>query len=562
MTPFPHLVRHFFRRFFDTETTGLDGDMRLTIGPVLGILAAPGALMSLLLFFKYSSLLRWFTGDLVFDETAAALPDKYTFLAYAMAVTGVVTALKWDGLFLDRRDHANISPLPISMRSIFLAKLIALLLFLLLFTVAVNAFSSFLFPLIAMEHRGGFADVVRFIGSHFLSVAAATLFVFCSMLALIGVLMSLLPYAIFRRTTRYFQCVLIALWLGLFFISPAISPELQALRESSESLTRYLPTVWFLGLYETLHARASDGYRALGGIAINALLLSGLTAACAHGLSYRTIFLRASELPEIVPGPGRFSRMFMSFTDRIIRIGFERAYFRFIVKTLFRSERHAAILAASLALGVALSVQSLLLAVSTQEDGGMVFASALLAPSLTLSFFLVTGLRIAFGLQVDARANWVFQSAGEPPGADGRRVARRVILVALIPLLVVVAPAYAPWLGWMGAMLHTAFVALLAGLLTEALLAGSRAVPLTCRSLPGQANMVFALAMYVIVFIVFSQGMAGLEAWLLHSHHRFAGFFLLAGTGWVVLRRSHTEEPAGGLYEEAPEGLELLKISN
>src|SRR5206468_5178280 len=53
----------------------------------------------------------------------------------------------WDALFLDHRDHANLVPLPLSLRAIFFANLSAILALAALFTIVVNAASLVLFPI-------------------------------------------------------------------------------------------------------------------------------------------------------------------------------------------------------------------------------------------------------------------------------------------------------------------------------------------------------------------------------------------------------------------------------
>ena len=56
--PLARLTEHFFTRFFEVSAVTRDTDSRLGIAPVLGLLAVPGTIMSLILFMKYSSLAR------------------------------------------------------------------------------------------------------------------------------------------------------------------------------------------------------------------------------------------------------------------------------------------------------------------------------------------------------------------------------------------------------------------------------------------------------------------------------------------------------------------------
>src|SRR5688572_32912156 len=113
------LTEHFFSRFFETSSVMRDPHERLGIGPVLGFLAFPGVVMSLILFMKYSPLMRWAKQDWNFDRYLAAIPDKYTFIVFSMAATGIFAVLKWESLFPDRRDFANLVPLPLPAYTIF-----------------------------------------------------------------------------------------------------------------------------------------------------------------------------------------------------------------------------------------------------------------------------------------------------------------------------------------------------------------------------------------------------------------------------------------------------------
>ena len=58
MTPFGHLIFHFLKRMFSGEEEEGVESMSLGLGVVLAFLSAPGALASLFLINKYSTLLQ------------------------------------------------------------------------------------------------------------------------------------------------------------------------------------------------------------------------------------------------------------------------------------------------------------------------------------------------------------------------------------------------------------------------------------------------------------------------------------------------------------------------
>src|SRR5262245_55061470 len=102
--PFARLVGHFLARLVRGGKDGSDG-FELTLGPLLGILAAPGALSCFVLLQKYSSLRNWMMGIRNVDVFLISLPEKHMYIAIAMAVCGIVTVMKWHRILPDSQDY-------------------------------------------------------------------------------------------------------------------------------------------------------------------------------------------------------------------------------------------------------------------------------------------------------------------------------------------------------------------------------------------------------------------------------------------------------------------------
>jgi hypothetical protein len=173
--------------------------MDVGLGVILILLAMPGVMVSLLLFEKYGSLIRFLRGDGVFDPFTATIPDEYFFIVLSMVVTGAAAVWRWDALLLDRRDYTNIVPLPISLRRLFLGNLVAILLLATVLTLDVNAASFILFPIAVVGSQVSFAVFLRFALGHAVTVVLGSAFSFLAVFALIGLLMAALPYTLFRR---------------------------------------------------------------------------------------------------------------------------------------------------------------------------------------------------------------------------------------------------------------------------------------------------------------------------------------------------------------------------
>jgi hypothetical protein len=432
------------------------------------------------------------------------------------------------------------------MFAILLAKVAALSAFVLAFAIDVNLISTFVFPPLVMENKGTFVELLHFMAAHGIAVAAASIFTFCALLAIIGLLMSVLPYGLFRRSTRYIQFGGACLLMLMFFSIPAIPPALASYE--------WLPPVWFLGLYYAIQGKASPLLATAATYAQWALVASLITAAVAYLLSYRVFLSSAAEKPDIINRTLRVPAFVFRLADlAIFRTPFERGTYRFILKTLFRSERHIVILSGALGLGAALAVQGAL-----NHPRG---TPALFIVTLTAAYFLITTLRFTYAVPSEIRANWLFQSGVADAAPDPRAVARKVMLLAaallaVVPSTIVCAIEF----GVVTALMHAAYVTLVCTGLAGLLLVGCRAIPFSCAFNTTGVNYALPLAGWFIGYLVFAFGLSGLEVFLL-ARPLALSVFLSAGVfAWLVLRHLREEtEPI--VYEESPGTLELLRIS-
>ena len=192
--PFARLVRHCLDRIFYGGDAAQEDELDLGIGVALGLLALPGVLVSFFLIDKYGSLFQVILGIKDFDPYAASMPDEYFFIALSLVVTASVAIWKWDSLLPDRRDYANLAPLPIPNRTFFSANLLALAFLTAIMSLDVNAASIMAFPLVVTGSRSSFTYYAVFLVAHLTSLLLASLFSFLVVLAILGVLMSVLPY--------------------------------------------------------------------------------------------------------------------------------------------------------------------------------------------------------------------------------------------------------------------------------------------------------------------------------------------------------------------------------
>src|SRR5215468_7078083 len=269
------LTGHFFGRFFDNEIVSQSGDMRTSVVQALALLAAPGMFGS---FYMLPHRLRF---DDPFAHNWLLIGDIHFFVTYGMVVMGLVMVFEWDALFPDRSDYLVLTPLPLGGFAIFAAKFAALILFLGLFLIDINFFSSALAPLMA----GGEGTPAGRIGmislAHARALFAAGAFMSLSLATIQGVLINLLPGSWFRRVSPWVQLVLMTFLILVLFLFPMLSAGLRALVARDSPLLRWYPPFWFLGLYLDSLPGSPGGaiFHELAGIARRALPLAAATFA-------------------------------------------------------------------------------------------------------------------------------------------------------------------------------------------------------------------------------------------------------------------------------------------
>jgi len=539
--PFFRLVSLFVDRIFHGGGESAEDDLDFSLGLVLSLLALPGGFYSIFLFDKYGSLLQWLRGGHALDPLAAALPDEYFFIVLSMVVTGTVAVWRWDSIFPDRRDYANLVPLPISTTIIFLANLAAIVFLTLLLAFDVNAASAVLFPLVVSGSQVTFLYVAQFAAIHLLVVVLASIFSFFAVFATVGVLMFALPYEVFRRISLYVRGLIVVCFLTLLSTSFAVPPLVERMADTPPSAIRFLPSVWFLGLCQLLRGQADPALARMGWVAILGALCIALVAIAAYALSYRRCFTRIPESLDITPDTSRgYTSWLFSILDRtFLRTPFQRAGYRFVIRTLFRSQSHGLVLGGFLALGIVIASQVLFVTVNGKiDDVGRLPSAALLSIPFILSYCILVGLRFVFDIPTDLRANWIFRLSLDRTAHECIPLVRRVMLTFILPWVVAgVFPVSVYLWGWTTALMHTALITIWSGLLANILLVRFRKVPFTCSYPPFRDSAIVVMLSYVLGFVAFVVLTSRLEYWALLDRWLMLLFVpIMAGT-WYALRR-------------------------
>jgi hypothetical protein len=556
--PFARLVRHCIDRMFYGGEHADAGELNFGIGTIFAILALPGAFVSIAMADKYSSLLRFVRGEAThFDPYTASLSDEYFFIVLSMLVTSAVAVWKWDRLLPDRRDYANLAPLPIPSRDIFLANLSALLLLAGILSLDINAASSVFFPLIACGSSESASYVLTFFESHLLSVILASAFSFLAVLGILGTLMTLLPYRVFRKVSVYVRCAVLIFFMALLTTSISVPRKIYNLPHVASSWTKLPPSAWFVGLCQSLRGRGDPLFNALAIAAIVASTSALALAFSAYALSYRRCFVRSADMIASLPaGGGTGPALAFRLLDTIVlRTSFQRAGYRFVMKTLFRSESHLLALGGFTGAGIIFATQILLVQSAKSVIRLVGFPSVeLLSVPFVLSYFLMYGLRFAFEIPAPLRANWLFRMGVDPGTRECATLARKVILTFEIPPLAAFFGAYAYFWGWRVAAIHIVIVAVSCVLLLETLLMGFRKIPFTCSTPPFRSNVIVLSLLYVLGFFAFAQMIASVEHQAFENPFPFSFFIFIVLVAWGLClhqwRKNMTDNDCRLIFEE------------
>jgi predicted permease len=466
------LVRHFLARFFDSDMVSASGDwLKLAIG--FGAVLFSFSILALNTYSqRYAHLLNPRASTL-HEYLAGVHTDMFTFLALAMALTALATALQWQSLFPSLRDSLALAGLPVTPRQIFLAKFAALLLVFAVYVTGLTQLPDMLFANVISGPWQENPSTGAIAAANFAALAGACVFVFFSLLALQGVLLNVLPGRLFTRVSLLAQAVIFVATLGTV---PLVADQPQA--------AWWWPPVWFWNLRTAILGRGGDSRTA-----ILALTLPPVVAVLSYLLSYhryRKLLLEA----QVAPGRRRWEGAGAWLLDRWIRDPREQAAFAFIWKSLARSRNHRMVLLAyaGVALGWILSGLGDM-PKSARNDAGTFGVLAVLVP-LVACCAVCLALRYLWELPVELRANWVFQmNEGQGRASWYHAVERFVTWCGIVPIYAATLPAAVAVFGPLRAAAASIIGLLAALLLFEFLFRHWQKLPFTCSYLPGQQEV-------------------------------------------------------------------------
>lgn len=541
------LYRVFLMRVIDLELLAADGDLTRLIGQF----------MSIFVTISFFTIIPILFGAWYIKSMTARWAVEHFFIETSMTVAGLVAILAWDSAFPDRRDLMVLSPLPVRIGTLFLAKISALFAAPGLAVLSLNIFAGIAWPLAFSAKGVGFFGVLRAWPAYWITMVLASSFFVFVMLTLQGLAANLLPRQLFLRLSAILQSLSLGLLLSLYFLEPAFRTSEALTAPQNQHALAWLPSYWFLGLFNQLNGSLHPALAPLAKRAWIALACAAVGAAASILLAYFRMLPKIVEQPDILlvsrrrGGPPRF------------RGSLKDAITVFSLRTLLRSRQHRMILSFYLGLGLAIAVGyvkgSVTKPASSKED----WITAFLFISILGMILAVTALRVVAAIPISLRANWIIRVTQIRPALAYQGAVRSSWwILAVAPVLFVLSGATftgssAPWL-----LGHLLAMLLLGLLLVELCLFAFPKIPFTCSYLPGKANLHFVFWACLMIFLALIHKTAVFEASMFHQLRE--SLLILLGVALTVaalrsliwLRTKNREELR---FEEADE-VEIVSL--
>jgi hypothetical protein len=481
------LYRVFLLRVVDLEVLSEQGDSARMLGQVSAVLAGISFVFTVFLIFyggRFPQDFLWMMEHVLIETT--------------MLVVGLFSVLSWDSTFPDRRDVLVLAPLPIRPRSLFLAKFTALISVLGISIVALNAFSGLLWPLFIFPATSGIIASMRSLAAYWFTVIAASVFIFCSVLGVQWVASQLLPRQLFLRLSAVLQVAIFCLFLSVYILEPSLETMQALTAPENQKTLAWLPSYWFLGLFQQLNGSMKPAFAALAVRAWIGLAVVVTAAGMAYLFTYFSMLRTIVEQPDILPGSRR--------TPWPLRFGssLQTAMVLFGLRTLLRSRQHRVILSFYLGVGFALVLACVRPEFEREHflHGGATAQASLplLVASILMMGVAVAGVRVVFAMPIALRANWIFRITEiRNVSAYLSAAWRSLAVLALLPVWVGFAVLFLLIWPWRLAAGHLAVLGAVGTILVSACLYSFRKIPFTCSYLPGKAKLHLVFCACVLV---------------------------------------------------------------
>ncbi|MGC2161544.1 MAG: hypothetical protein WA634_06540 [Silvibacterium sp.] len=532
------LYRQFLLRVVDLEALSIQADIPRFLGQFAGVLIMFSMLNALLFLIRADD--PTFTAA---RRLSAAWGMEQGLLSLMMLIAGLIAVVSWDATFPDRRDAMVLSPLPVRPRTILMAKVAASGSILGLAVLALNFASGVAIPLVL----GGVLRFLPFLAAYWFTMAAATFFLYGSVLTVQGFTALLLPRRIFLRLSAVLQLAAFGLFLGMYFLQPSLPTPAALEAAGSHRALACLPCFWFFALFNQLTGSLPSSLWWLAWRAWIGLGVVACGAAASLLLCYLRTMKKTVEEPDLVPGARGWH-----WTPRF-GSGLQTAIVLFSVRSLARSRHHRVAFAFYLALVVAIALFTMKGVLSIAAPRPLT-AYFLMCTCVMMSL-AVLGLRSVFSLPISLNANWVLRITQLRPSEKYIAATRRaLVLLAFLPVWLCAALLSLCFRPLYLSAAHLVVLALVGSILVDLSLIGVSKIPFACSYLPGKSNIQYMFWGFLVLFTTVAMLFANFEQRALHHPLQYAWMIGVLGAAalglWIFNR--YRAKSAVLYFEELP----------
>ena len=496
------LYHVFFLRVIDLELLAADADPSRLMAQFANVFLMVSGIFSIPV--------------LMMGATRTPMTGQWTaehfFIETTITIGGLIAVLNWDAAFPDKRDVLVLGPLPVRASTLLLAKVSALCAAPGLAMGVFNVFIGVAWPLVFISRDHGVIGALRAWPAYWATILLGGLFYLFSILAVQGLAANLLPRQIFLRFSAVLQAAMLCLLLSVYFLEPSLETPKSLTAPENQRLLAWLPSYWFLGLFQQLNGSMHPALAPLARRAWIGLGVSAAGAGAAMLLSYFRMLPKIVEQPDIVSagGSGQWSRHFGHSLKSAVTF--------FSLRTLLRSRQHRTILSFYVGIGLAMVlgyIETPFAGVAKVKSG---ISMGYLLGSLLLMILTVLALRVVVAIPITLRANWIMRVTQVRPARHYERAVRcSWIVLSVVPVVLVLAGGFLAGYPWRQMLPHLVAMLLVGMLLVEVCLISFKKISFTCSYLPGKANLHFVFWACLLFFIRWLKDMAELEGRLLQE---------------------------------------------
>jgi hypothetical protein len=493
------LHRQFLLRVIDLEALSIEADIPRFLGQFVGVL-------------MMLSFIHAFAVYVAIAQYPLAL--EHYLISTMMLVAGLVTVVSWDAIFPDRRDAMVLGPLPVRPHMILGAKVCACASLLAIALLALNTAPGFVAALILGQMHDSIFGFPQVLAAYSITMIAATLFLYCAVLAMQGLMALLLPRRLFLRISAALQLGCFGLFISVYFLEPSFTTLALLTAPGNHAALAVLPQYWFLAVFNQINGTLPRELFWLAWRGWIGLALVIFGAAISLVLCYMRTMRKTVEAPDLLPGTGG-----LHWTPRLG--GLRTTIAIFSLRSLTRSRHHRVVFAFFMAIVAAIGVTCLrreIFAPAPEPINQDFLISTLMMMSLS-----VLGLRAVFALPISLNANWVLRTTQLRSTSQYIAATRTTLLMgSVIPILCAVAALALNYRSALQVLGHLVMLALFGTLFVELALIKFDKVPFTCSYLPGKANVQIIFWGAVFVWIILGVLAGTFEMRALHNSVKFA----------------------------------------